>query len=496
MNLQFYDWIIILAVPILAYIIGSRKRDGNTWRGYFLANSQMSPLSAGATYIGANLTFTSIFLIVSEESYKRGIWAFTIPIFWILGTIVFILLYPKIKAFTSKSMTLHQAIGSVFKSPSIKMYASFWTIIAFLGTVALEYYGGIKLLKAAGIPMLTNLSIALILVLAVTAFTAKGGFRGVARADIFLDIILLFGTILLGLGLVEFVSNLVFNSQSLSQLQIGIPPPLPNLLDNVTFVIAMFIIFVPFQLCTLDSWQRVSAAEKSEKSPTKFLLIGTIILALAYCIPIFIGIQLRGKGIIIPEDSFALFEFIKFLNIPPAMIGIILAGFIAAIISTADELLNCCSLSFLFDALGIERVDKNRDEKDEIKLISSGKFYTGVAGFVAALIALGFVTMTYIFKKDISDIALAVFSGQIVFTIPLFYVFFNQDKAPRIAKTIKWSMIFSFITSITLVFIGWISKDKVFSDSAPIGGFVVAALIVGVISPFYSFIRNKYFNNV
>ena len=146
MNFSRLDWAIFLLTPLVAWALvfigkGRSKMIG-TYRGYFLAQGQLSTTTVGATYIGANLTFTTIFLLLSQESFKRGWLVLVVPAFWILGTILFVVAYPRLKPHIHEGRTLHQTLGFVFRSNALRKCAAIWTIIAFIGTVALEFYGG------------------------------------------------------------------------------------------------------------------------------------------------------------------------------------------------------------------------------------------------------------------------------------------------------------------------------------------------------------------
>lgn len=465
MSFSLLDWIIFVSVPLLAWLIGNSKRQTGSWRGYFLATGNLQTSAVAATYFGANLTFTAIFLILSEEGYKRGVWVFSVPIFWLLGTILFVVLYPRMKKFISKGLTLHQTIGSVFDSSSLQRWASLWTILAFVGTSALEFYGGIKLLKWANLPLFVNVTIALLLAFIVSAFTVRGGFRGVAFADIFLDV-----AAALGAGILAYY----YFHTPLAQLPPAeVHPPLHlPLFDNVLFVIGMGVIFLPFQFCTLDSWQRLGAWYKRDKNPSSWLLSGSIVLSLVYCVPILIGIFVRNSHFAVPEGSHPLKVFLDYMHILPGLLGLVFAGFIAAVFSTVDELLNCSSLSLLFDVLQLKRIDPDRNKDQEYKIVSSGKFYTSFFGFLAAIIAL----LALAYERQISDIAIAVFSGQVVFVVPLFYVLFKRNKAPRRAFSAKLAMIIAFFSSLLSVLLGWIFSEKSLIDAAPLLGLILALI--------------------
>ncbi len=262
MKFGLFDWVIFVGIPLIAWIIGTRagKRNGG-WRGYFLATGNLSTTSVASVYFGANLTFTAIFLILSEEAYIRGAWVFSVPIFWVLGTLVFLKMYPRLKPFFQKGMTLHQALGETFKSPTLQRWASIWTIVAFVGTVALEFYGGIRLLQWTNLPLFVDVSLALLLALVVGLFTINGGFRGVAAADIWLDIVAICGT-----GVLFVFCFMSWGSVTPNVLT-PVAPIRPELGNNILFAIAMGVIFVPFQFCTLDTWQRLGAWEKKDESP-------------------------------------------------------------------------------------------------------------------------------------------------------------------------------------------------------------------------------------
>lgn len=492
MSFTIIDWLIFFLVPLIALAIGIRKRDTKTWRGFFLAQSSLPWISVASTYFGANLTFTAIFLILSEESYRRGFWVLSVPISWLIGTLVFIRLYPRIKPYIERGTTLHQAIGEAFKSKSLQRLVSVWTITAFTGTVALEFYGGIKLLQWINLPILTSLSIALLLALIVTGFTVIGGFRGVSYADMFLDVITFGGAFVLLFYLFKFFGvSLLLSSPPITAITESHSSivPVPGIVDNLSFVFGMIIIFIPFQICALDSWQRLSAWNKTDKSLNKVLLYPTILLILIYCIPILVGVVIRNQGISVPLDSHPLKLFLEGIAIPPILLGLVVTGFISAIFTTADELLNCSSLSLLFDTFLIPR-QADRTAHEEKKIVLGGKIYTCIFAFLAALIAL----LALEYERKISELALAVFSTQVIFTFPLYIALFRKDKAPSLAKTATIAMLLSFIVAVGAVFSGWVVREKQLSDAAPVLAFFTALATFGI-AKVISLIRSKSTKN-
>lgn len=471
MKLEIIDWLIIFLVPISAlianYIYKKKNPDKPSRRNFGLANQNLSGVAVGATYIGANITFTSIFIILSQEGYKRDFWTFSIPIFWFLGTLLFIRLYPRIRDFIITGKTLHQAIGETFSSSSLKFYASIWTIIAFVLTVGLEFYGGIKLISAANVPFLSYITIVIFFIIIVGYFTAKGGLGGVAYADIVLDLFSFLGIAILLSGIFSFTISLFSHGFPINQITDSRIIAVPTLSENIIFSLSMLILFVPFQFCTFDSWQRLSARKEREKSPTSLLLYSGVLVSLSFCVPILMGMFVKNQNIYVDvaNNELVLFKFLEHFKYSSVLLGFIFAGFIASVFSTADELLNCSSYSFLSDAL---EVKEDREIK-KVNIDNSYKFYVIVFSVISALLAL----IGLKWGKEITDIALAVFSTQIVFILPLYYVFFKKEKASKLVFPVKVSMIVAYISSVVFVITGWLIEDKSLVEGAPIAAILI-----------------------
>lgn len=468
MSFTALDWTIFLAVPLLAWLLAvrARRKAGllGTYRGYFLAQGLLGTGSVAATYIGANLTFTSIFLMLCEESFHRGWWVLVIPLFWLLGTFLFLAAYPRLRPHLLAGRTLHQTLGHVFAAPRLQKWASFWTIIAFVGTVTLEFYGGIFLVSWAGIPLFHSVAIVLFLAFAVTAFTVSGGMRGVAVADILLDLASLASVVILLLALRPHFDVSASIHRDLAA---------PVTEDQILFGIAMLFLILPAQLCTLDSWQRLLAWKDADRSPAGWLLGGSLLLVLAYSTPVAIGAWLRDSGAGAPGAE-PLQLALSAFALPPGLLGLCFAGLAGAMLSTADELLNCASLSLLADLWQVP-LNKDRSGAENQKLFSRGKLFTAVFGFLSA--ALAVLALRY--GREIRDLAVATFSAQIVFVWPLLIALLTPRLAPKLAKSAVLSMVSAGLVAFVLVSLSWSVGDPELAEGAPIASFLVAGLILG-----------------
>jgi hypothetical protein len=87
-NLSGLDWAVLLVALAVTWVIGRARRGRADVQALFFANTSLANTTVGAANMGTNLAFTGIFLILSEQAYLRGAWVFSVPVFWIVGTIV------------------------------------------------------------------------------------------------------------------------------------------------------------------------------------------------------------------------------------------------------------------------------------------------------------------------------------------------------------------------------------------------------------------------
>jgi Na+/proline symporter len=367
---------------------------------------------------------------------------------------------------------LHQALGEAFDSADIRRIASLWTIAGFVGTVALEFYGGIRLLQWAGLPFLSALPLALLLAFVIGAFTASGGLRGVAYADIFLT-----SLSVISIGLLIWMASRVYSLNYVTELSPS-AAPYPPLGDNVLFAIGMGVIFLPFQFCILDSWQRFAAWKGSTSSSKPLWVLWTgLILSILFCIPVFLGVLVRAVDLPVTPQGHPLLSLLTAVHLPTGVMGLLFAGMFAAMFSTADELLNCCSMSFLGDALQLHIDDKPAAAAAD-KLALSGQFYIGVFAVLSAALALFAVR----FDRKISEMAVAVFSGQILFTVPILVALFRPAAAKAYGTAAKAALAIGFSSVLACVAISWLNDYRLLADSAPLLGLALSAISFAAIA--------------
>jgi hypothetical protein len=436
-------------------------------------------MSTGGTlsnYIGANLVFTAIFLVLTLEATRRGLWVLAVPAAWIIGTILLIALYPRLKVFFEAGQTLHQALGSALDGSNLgwkgaRRWASLATIFAFVGGVSLEFYGGIHLLRWGGFSQLYVGTIAALLAFTCGVFTALGGLRGVAKVNYFLD-----SMSAVGIGILFYYIIKAWSSHAVAAAKIQHSVlPTPSLTDNLVFVVAGILLFAPIQICALDTWQRgVGWKERTNvKGP---LLFGAACIALMSSISVVAGITIRSMSLKVAAGSHPLFALLSQLHIPTPFVGLMVAGFIATILSTADELLNCCGYAVLADFLVLPRSATSAEQN--ASYVRSGKLYTGIFALISAIVAV----LTIALEKQVTDVATVAFSTQVVFLFPILIALFSKNGYRwRVPALI--AMLVSFATALFFVVGSWGVKKpedaQAMVDSAPLAAFLLSSLIIG-----------------
>jgi Na+/proline symporter len=153
---------------------------------------------------------------------------------------------------------------------------------------------------------------------------------------------------------------------------------------------------------------------------------------------------------------------------------LVVAGFLAAIFSTADELLNCCGYAVLADFLNLPRTAGQSDAQ----YIRSGKFYTGIFAFFSAAFAY-FILAS---GREITDFFNVVIATQVVFLLPLLFGLYGSF-AGDLRRITLFAMLAAFVTALGITAVGWSTggpDGKELIDSAPLLAFIVELVIMAV----------------
>lgn len=430
------------------------------------------------TFIATNVTFTSIYMVIAATSFERGNLTLWIIVAWVLGLVLFRIAFPRISSFFDQGHTLHEFLGQKYDKQSLRTLASISTIVVFVGTLGIEFWGVVLLLKGLGlVGSLTVGSLAISVALVTATYTALGGFKAAVHTDRWQ--LWLIGALTVVMVLIVFnVGGLLPAVDNPARIDLLASCGSPStLFSDIVFAIAMLILFIPFNFCVMDMWQRCTATKKEDRVRA-IRSVGSwktcLTFAIIFLVPILVGLSARTvlSGASLDNNILVFPEFLKHVAGPPLLripvLCIIYAGFLAALMSTADTLLINVAYSFMYDVLGpIRRVDfVALDKTAREHTIAVFRFWVVVFALLA--VPLIFIGLT------IYQLVLAVFSSQVVLFTPIMYAIFRPQRAAVRARGAWWSIVTGFVTAVVCVATGRILGDATVIDATPVLAFVVS----------------------
>jgi Na+/proline symporter len=438
-------------------------------------------------FITTNVTFTSIFVAIAAATYQKGNQTLWIVIAWVIGLVLFRWLFPRVSGFFDQGHTLHEFLSTRYNnSRRIRFLASACTIVAFLGTLGIEFWGVILLLDSLGLRnYLTTGFLALIVAVITGAYTALGGFKAAVATDR-----LQYGLIVgLALALIAVVFNVhgLFPSVDAPARRLIVQGFLDvrNLFADPLFAVGMFVMFVPFNFCVMDMWQRCSATPQQLRSKAirSVTSPGTILAFVAiFSVPILIGLAYTATtspgtmGALSTDESVMVVpRFLQgiagpsWLRIP--VLSLIYGGFAAALLSTADTVLVVMAYSLLYDIVGPARGIDFR----KVPLARRQRTIWLFRFWVCLLVLLS-LPVVYL-GLSMYQMVLAVFSSQVALFVPIVYAILRPAESRRRERGAWWAILVGFSAAFAVVTLGSVTRVQTLVDAAPLGAFLTGTVV-------------------
>ncbi|TVR17958.1 MAG: sodium transporter [Balneolaceae bacterium] len=359
-----------------------------TWRGFrsrgtyettddfFLAGRSLSWPLIGLSLYATNISITSI-IGLSGSGYETGISVFNYE--W-SGTIMLLIFAVFIVPFylKHKLTTMPEFLGKRFDERS-RLYFSIISItMSVLIDIAGALFASSILLK--GIFPEVELFVFVIIMAVVTGlYTVAGGLRAVVVTDSIQAILLTLGSAIVAvvafqqIGSWEEVRSAVA-PQFLSLIQPADDPFIPW----PTLLISLPILGFYFMCSNQHMVQRVLGAKSLEDGRKGAIFAGLLKLPLLFILvlPGTLGLilypEIENPNLVFPE---LMFDFI-----PAGVLGLILTGFIAALMSSIDSALTASSSIATMDIY-----KKFRPNSSQKQLIKMGKVFILAAVALASL---------------------------------------------------------------------------------------------------------------
>lgn len=323
-------FLFIFVLQGICLIVGKRSSKGmKTQEDYFLAgkNVRFFPLMMTflATQVGGGTVLGS-----AEEAYKYGWTVLLYPLGHTLGLILLGLgIGRKLSQFNVS--TIAQIFEVVYRSPFLKKAASILSMVSLFLIFVAQLIASSKFMVSLGVesPLWFILFWGMVIF-----YTAIGGFKAVVATDL-IQASFFIAAFLLCFAYIAFSGNVsvleVFTNGLIKEEFAFEPSKLYGWL------------FMPFLFMVIeqDMGQRCFAA-KSPRVVSQATLWAGVCTILICTFPVFLGILANNIGIDIPPGASVLMTVIKETT-SPVMSALIGCAIIAAIISTADSLINAIS---------------------------------------------------------------------------------------------------------------------------------------------------------
>jgi len=459
-----YGIIVLYVLATTGFGAWFVRRSG-TMEGFTLAGKLIPGWAIGVSLLATYLSSIS-FLANPGKSYASDwrpfVFSLTLPVAIIIASRWFIPLYRNTVKTTAYEY-LEQRFGLW-----ARVYMGMAYILLQIGRFAVVLY-----LIALALASLLDTSITtLILVLGglTIIYTLLGGFAAVIWTDVVQSVVLLFGGLLCLVLLVIKMpggwEQLTATADAENKFSIGS-------LDFDFVVQGFWVIFIFGIVENLKNFsvdqnyvQRFLSAP-SEREAKKSLWLGGLLYIPVSALFFMIGTALFVYYLQVPADNLPakadqVFPFFIAHELPTGLAGLVIAGVMAAGMSTLDSSLNSAATVWTIDFFK-RLLDVEADDARQVRVIRTATAIIGVIATLASLLMINAKTALDVWWK-----LSAIFGGGM---LGLFLL------AILVSKIRSMHALIATIAGV--IFVAWATVSKVwFSEAA--WGFPLHAMMIGV----------------
>lgn len=387
--MTMYDYLVfVLYMAAVLYIGWYFYRRNHDQNDYYVGGRNMGSLHVGlsvvATDVGGGFSIG-----LGGLGFIMGISGSWMLFTGLIGAwLSAVLLIPTVmKQGRAQNLLTFPQMLKLSYGPRIAIIAGVISALGYLGFTASQLLAGAKL--AVGTFPTLDLQVALLImgVLAV-AYTVMGGLKAVIYTDTFQWIILLVGLIGIGVPLgYTYVGGMDGLRASLSSEFLDITSVRPVQLVNWFFTI------VPIWFIGMTLYQRIYACRDVRTARRAWYLAGLFEWPLMAFMGVLLGLFARvaadqgafaGMGYVSAEGMDAELGLPLLLRtiLPGGLLGLMLAAYFSAIMSTADSCMMASSGNIMTDIAG---VDESKGHRRAIRLSQLGTLAVGAIAIVLAM---------------------------------------------------------------------------------------------------------------
>lgn len=329
MNLTLFLMISFILQMLCLWIGNQSSKSLKNQEDYFLAGKTISFFPLMMTFIATQIG-GGLVLGAAEEAYHFG---WTVLLYPIGASLGFLLLASGIgrKMAQFRVTTVAQLFEVVYRSSLLKKLASLLSIISLFMILVAQFIASKKFMISLGVD--SHLIFVLFWAI-VIVYTVLGGLKAVIATDVVQAAFFIF-VFLMGFGYVFFAGDVTFNQT----WQAG--------WDHQQFewssskLCGWLLMPLLFMVIEQDMGQRCFAAE-SPKVVSRAAGWAAFCIVAVCLVPVYFGVLGKNLNLLIPEGSSVLMTVIE-ATANPLIAALVGCAVLAAIISTADSLINAIS---------------------------------------------------------------------------------------------------------------------------------------------------------
>lgn len=450
-NLDYIDIAVLLIYFVFVVWFGLRfsKKGSTSTDNYFLAGRNMTWPIIGFSLFAASISSTTL-IGKSGDAYSTGIAVFNYDLISVLVMVFFAIFF---LPFYIKSgiFTIPEFLEKRFDARS-RYYFSFITL---MGSTFLDAAGALyaaALLMKLVFPTLTIIELSVIFAIIVAAYTIPGGLSAAIRVDLIQGIILLVGTFILTLlvmnnGGIEYLKELLVNNDTMMKL---IRPMDDSSVPWLGMIVGIPILGFYFWGNNQVLVQRVLTAKSIDHGRKGILMVGflTVLILFVIIFPAVVGKSLFPDL----EKNDMVYPKLVIEMMPSGILGLMLAAMVAALTSSLSALLNSVATLFTMDFY--VKFKKDTSQKEQVVV---GKIVSVIV-LILALVWIPFLakfdSLLKYYQEMLTYIAPPVVA---VFFLGVFWKRINKHGA-------FFGLIAGAILAITTVLLNVIFDIKLLGD--------------------------------
>ena len=433
------DGIILAAIVLCMVAVGlTGKKHNKTTEEFFLAGRKLRWYQIGFSLFATNFSASAI-IGLTGAAYLTGIAIYNYEWVGILALVFFAIVLVRVVR-GSQVYTLSEYLERRYDSRIKVLYSVFIIfLIVFIEMASALYAGGLLLSEI--IPGLSmNFVIALVMVL-TGLYSILGGLSAISRTDTFQSIILIIGALLIAyytLSANGSWQNLVNQSpeESLSLIR-GLDD---RAVPWTGLVIGIPVLCAYFWIANQNMVQWVLSANSETDARHGLMFVGFLKLFILFII-ILPGVAAVG---LIPglTEADRIYPALLLEFLPAGVLGLVLAGFVAALMSNTDSTLHAASTIITMDF-----VHRSSPQISADQLVKTGRITTIIIIGISALWApmIGHFGTLFEYIQGVLSYVVAPFV--VVYLGGLFWPRANASGAIA-------ALITGFITALLIIVLG------------------------------------------